>query len=210
MMNEGQSTSNSTSTVNDAGDAKSGSARNPRVLLGVTGSVASIKTVPLHGLLVGAGYDVKVVTTEHAEHFFTANDAMFVVRDADEWSSWSNIGDPVLHIELRKWADVMVIAPLSANSLAKLANGMSDNLLTCTVRAWDFNHDPILAAPAMNTLMWDNPFTKRHLDVLEEVGFGIIMPVAKKLACGDVGVGAMAHIDTIVQRVSSALLSRQK
>lgn len=83
-----------------------------------------------------------------------------VLKDEDEWSCWSKREDPVLHIDLRKWADVLLVAPLSANTLAKLANGLCDNLLTCVARAWDFSR-PLLVAPAMNTLMWESPFTAK-------------------------------------------------
>ena len=86
---------------------------------------------------------------------------------------------------------MFVVAPLSANTLAKMANGMCDNLLTCVVRAWDFSK-PLLVAPAMNTYMWDSPFTTRHLEQLEALGVTVVDPVSKKLACGDVGNGAMA------------------
>lgn len=114
------------------------------VLLGVTGSVASVK-VPalvssLQQLLIadGRGVDVAVVSTEHARHFFdiaaVAGPLCRVWADADEWASFARLGDPVLHIELRKWADLLVLAPLDANTLAKLANGISDNLLTCVAR----------------------------------------------------------------------------
>ncbi|KAL8537684.1 hypothetical protein ACS0TY_012718 [Phlomoides rotata] len=102
------------------------------------------------------------------------------------------MGDNVFHIELRKWADIMVIAPLSANTLAKIAGGLCDNLLTCIVRAWDYSK-PLFIAPAMNTLMWDNPFTERHLVVLDDLGMSLIPPVKKRLACGDYGNGAMAE-----------------
>ena len=76
-------------------------------------------------------------------------------------------GDPVLHIELRKWADLLIVAPLDANTLAKFALGLSDNCLTCVFRAWDFAK-PVILAPAMNTFMWESPVTLRHLRQLLE------------------------------------------
>ena len=109
------------------------------------GSVATIKLGLVYGQLRSFA-DVKVVSTQAANHF--SGDAKLpepILSDEDEWSSWKQIGDPVLHIELRRWADAFVIAPLSANTLAKLANGLSDNLLTCVVRAWDFAH-PLLVS----------------------------------------------------------------
>lgn len=100
---------------------------------------------------------------------------------------------------------MLVVAPLSANSLAKLANGLCDNLLTCIVRAWD-PAKPMLLAPAMNTLMWANPFTARHLNEVRSVyGAQVIDVVSKKLACGDVGAGAMASAGTIIESVVTAL-----
>ncbi|KXZ53881.1 hypothetical protein GPECTOR_6g799 [Gonium pectorale] len=127
-------------------------------------------------------------------------------QDEAEWRQWRSVGDPVLHIELRRWADVLLVAPLSANSLAKMAGGMADNLLTCVVRAWDFRK-PLLLAPAMNTAMWASPFTARHLETLQQVGAAaggapgggvrVIPPVSKRLACGDEGTGAMASPEDI-------------
>eukprot|EP01106_Pelomyxa_sp_JSP_P005529 TRINITY_DN18750_c0_g1_i1.p1 TRINITY_DN18750_c0_g1~~TRINITY_DN18750_c0_g1_i1.p1 ORF type:complete len:165 (-),score=53.17 TRINITY_DN18750_c0_g1_i1:61-516(-) len=119
-----------------------------------------------------------------------------LLTDSDEWL-WRKIGDPVLHIELRKWADVFVIAPLSANTLAKLANGLCDNLVTSVARAWDISK-PLCVAPAMNTLMWKNPFTAQHLSTLVSMlGATVIPPISKVLACGDSGEGALADVGTI-------------
>lgn len=170
----------------------------PRIILAASGSVAAIK----FGILAQSLSDwaeVKAVTTKSALHFIDKVSLPTSVRlytDEDEWSSWSKLGDDVLHIELRKWADALVIAPLSANTLGKVAGGLCDNLLTCIIRAWDFSK-PIFVAPAMNTYMWDNPFTQRHLECIKELGFVIISPVLKKLACGDYGNGAMAEPSVI-------------
>jgi phosphopantothenoylcysteine decarboxylase len=130
-----------------------------------------------------------------------------------------------LHIELRRWADLFLIAPLDANTLAKLAAGLADNCLTCVWRAWDPTR-PVIIAPAMNTLMWEHPLTARHLRQLaSDAGAGpapdtldveelmdwmnqkcpklrVVPPISKRLACGDVGVGAMAEVKEIVQAVA--------
>jgi phosphopantothenoylcysteine decarboxylase len=101
---------------------------------------------------------------------------------------------------------VLVIAPASANTLAKLAGGLADNLLTCVARAWDFaGGKPVLVAPAMNTAMWVHPLTAAHLAALAAFGVRVVPPVSKALACGDVGVGALAPVADIVAAVVAAL-----
>lgn len=145
------------------------------------------------------------------------------IHDAsEEWQTWNRLGDPVLHIDLRDWADAMVIAPLSAHSLAKLANGLCDDTLSCVVRAWDFGHGtragkPLLVAPAMNTAMWQHPLTKQQLDTLQGFwnannslaglaqGVRVVAPQVKTLACGEVGNGAMASVDAILGDVEEAM-----
>ena len=190
------------------------------VILGMTGSVASIKAGELImrlAYLAGPRItSLKVVATKAAKHFFNWEEVKKDLSspnigfhsDEEEWRDWKKVGDPVLHIELRRWADILVIAPCSANTLAKLANGLCDDLLSCIVRAWDFK-DPnkrLIIAPAMNTMMWESPFTQKHLETLVELGGGtmddqkrvqIIGPVEKTLACGDVGNGAMASPEDI-------------
>ncbi|KAJ8610311.1 hypothetical protein MRB53_038607 [Persea americana] len=121
-----------------------------------------------------------------------------------------------MHIELRRWADVLVIAPLSANTLAKISNGICDNLLTCVVRAWevhdqngDIEQKLIYVAPAMNTAMWHHPVTAKHL---EDMGadrtlhwIRPIMPISKELACKDVGDGAMAEWSSILEMIEGCI-----
>ncbi len=173
-----------------------------KVLLGVTGSVAAIYTPELCDALRGAGHEVKVLATDPALYFFDpAPFGAALVRDADEWPGERyRRGDPVLHIELRRWADMLLIAPLDANTLAKLALGIVDNCLTCVYRAWDRGR-PVVLAPAMNTRMWEHPATGRHLRQIGEdlgVALRLVPPVSKRLACDEVGEGAMAPREAIV------------
>jgi len=205
------------------------------ILLGVTGSVAAIRVPALFDALVASGHAVKIVATDAATYFFDpATISGPVVRDADEWPDRDSgaryeRGDTVLHIELRKWADLFAIAPLDANTLAKLAVGLCDNCLTCVWRAWDLAK-PVVLAPAMNTLMWQHPFTRRHLKAIAaDAGAAhipmhlddqqliaqindrsktlrIVPPVMKTLACGDVGVGGLADVADIVTAVGEILV----
>ncbi|KAL3830268.1 hypothetical protein ACJIZ3_019070 [Penstemon smallii] len=176
--------------------------RKPRILIAASGSVAAIKFSNLcHCFSEWA--EVKAVATKASLHFIdkvSLPKDVTLYTDEDEWSTWSKIGDNVLHIELRRWADIMVIAPLSANTLGKIAGGLCDNLLTCIVRAWDYSQ-PMFVAPAMNTFMWNNPFTERHLMMIDDLGISLIPPVTKRLACGDYGNGAMAEPSLIFSTV---------
>ncbi len=212
-----------------------------KVLLGVTGSVAAIKTPELFRQLEVSGHSVKVVATSPALYFFDPleltqtkeRDPEVIVLDEDEWPGREKgnryqRSDEVLHIELRRWADLLVVAPLDANTLAKFANGMADNCLTCVYRAWDESR-PILLAPAMNTMMWEKPVTSRLFRQLgEDLGMNfppsvreplqiveminkkqsplrIVPPQVKKLACEDVGIGAMGEVSEITTEVNILL-----
>lgn len=178
------------------------------ILIGCTASVATIKIPLLVESLKSSKFDfiIKVVTTERARHFFDPKELTTVelYTDEDEWSAWQKRGDPVVHIDLGKWADLMVLAPLGANSLAKIANGLCDNLLLCTVRAWDFSK-PLLFCPAMNTRMYDHPLTAQQINVMKSWGYKEVPCIAKTLMCGDTGNGAMAEVGTIVEFVLKAL-----
>jgi phosphopantothenoylcysteine decarboxylase len=213
------------------------------VLLGVTGSVAAVRAPALYERLKRSGHQVKVVATSASLYFFDPaeldpldparpeRNPQVVVLNEDEWPGRATgrryqRDDPVLHIELRRWAEVFVIAPLDANTLAKLANGLADNCLTCVWRAWEPAR-PVVLAPAMNTLMWEHPLTGRHLrelaaaagaaappsglDLDNLIGWmnqacprlRVVAPQSKRLACGDVGVGGLAEVEDIVAVVES-------
>src|SRR5262245_28648231 len=206
------------------------------VLLGVTGSVAAVRTPALYQALTQAGHAGRVVATYASLYFFgpaevAPSGEKVVTIDADEWPGRDSgrryqRDEPVLHIELRRWAELFVIAPLDANTLAKLVNGICDNCLTCVWRAWDPKR-PVVVAPAMNTLMWEHPLTKRqirqlgidagaahipsHMDDEHLIAainersktLQIVSPITKTLACGDVGVGAMAEVEAIADAVEA-------
>ncbi|KAJ7311173.1 hypothetical protein JRQ81_006780 [Phrynocephalus forsythii] len=180
--------------------------KNTHILVGVTGSVAALK-LPLlvSELLKIPGLDVLVVTTDNAKHFYNPEEIpVTLYADADEWEMWKGRTDPVLHIDLRRWADLMLVAPLDANTLAKIAHGLCDNLLTCVIRAWDLRK-PLLFCPAMNTAMWEHPVTAQQVEKLKSFGYTEIPCIVKKLVCGDEGRGAMAEVPTIVEKVKTVL-----
>jgi hypothetical protein len=110
----------------------------------------------------------------------------------------------VLHIEMRRWADIIVVAPASANLIAKAANGISDNFVLSVIRAWDFSK-PCVMCPAMNTAMWIHPSTKESLTKLQSWGWDVLGPVVKRLACNDRGNGAMVSVPDIKAYVTAKL-----
>ncbi|GAA5998004.1 uncharacterized protein JCM10292_002256 [Rhodotorula paludigena] len=183
--------------------------RNLHVLLALSGSVACIKApLIVRTLLQHEQVDVQVVATKSATHFVDRNALELeygrrvrVWTDADEWAGWNEIGDPVLHIELRRWADVVLVAPCSANTLAKITHGICDNILTSFLRAVP-TFVPVHLFPAMNTHMYSHPLTAKQLAVVrDELGYKVHGPIGKKLACGDIGIGAMTEWTDIVQLV---------
>lgn len=116
------------------------------------------------------------------------------------------VSDPILHIELRRWADLVLVAPCSANTLAKIAGGLCDNLLTSMLRALDPSATRVLLFPAMNTHMYRHPLTASHLDVVKRLGYDVHGPISKGLACGDLGIGAMTEWTDIVELVRTDVL----
>ncbi|NTW14374.1 MAG: phosphopantothenoylcysteine decarboxylase [Candidatus Moranbacteria bacterium] len=181
-----------------------------KILLGVTGSVAAKLTPKLVSMLLESGYEVKIAATQASLHFWKQESVSVpVYLDADEWPEEGYAdGKPIMHIELREWADMFLIAPVTANTLAKMAHGISDNLLTSVVRAWNLEK-PILIAPAMNTQMWENPLTGKHIDVIAETyDMTLVHPVEKLLACGKYGMGAIADLSTIRETVRERFLNQ--
>jgi phosphopantothenoylcysteine decarboxylase/phosphopantothenate--cysteine ligase len=169
--------------------------QDKKILLAVTGSIAAYKAILLVRLLVKAGAEVKVVMTPAAKDFVSpltlaTLSKNAVVTELVNNESWSN------HVMLGRWADVMVVAPLSCNTLAKMAHGLCDNMLLAT---WLSATCPVVVAPAMDEDMWHHPATKQNLQKLESFG-NYIIPVDKgELASGLYGDGRMAEPEAIMQ-----------
>lgn len=165
-----------------------------KVLLGVTGSIAAYKSAVLCRELIKAGYEVKVIMTPSAKGFvtpltFSTLSGHPVYDDISDGKSWNN------HVELALWADLMIIAPCTATSLAKMANGLADNMVIATYLS---SKCPVFIAPAMDLDMWAHPSTQRNLDLLKSYGHSII-PVGRGfLASGLEGEGRMAEPYDIV------------
>lgn len=171
------------------------------ILLMVTGGIASYKSIDLANKLVKEGNDVRVVLTDGAREFvkelpfetLTKNRVytdIFKEHDVNE----------IQHIDLGKWADKILVAPATANTIAKISVGIADNLVTNILLALD-NFEQVYVAPAMNTKMYNNPLTQKNINVLKNMGYKFIEPDVGKLACGDIGAGKFPEIDKIINYV---------
>lgn len=238
------------------------------LLLLVTGSVAAVKLGLLLDQLSTERCKIRIAATKAAFHFLrraqpsqTGIPFQSIFTDEMEWNQWEGMSDAVVHIELRRWADLVVIVPLNANTLAKIANGLCDNLVSSVMRAWEVQQKPVIICPAMNTAMWTHPITAKQIGQLEEwymdaaavaavrqrsatsvqsfddeketlhvaepvasptsvshveplqraspalppslaeSMFQVVGPICKRLACGDIGVGGMASVETLAQHM---------
>ncbi len=174
------------------------------ILIGITGGIAAYKTLDLIHQLHKNGHVVKVILTPKATQFVTELSVRTLSTFPAYTDTSEHVGDPTAHIELALWANIFLIAPITANTIAKLALGLADNLLTTSVLALP-STTPLMLAPAMNTRMWDNPLVKGHLQTLSQTypNLSIIAPRESVLACGETGMGAMATIDTLVDAVNA-------
>lgn len=177
--------------------------KSARVLLGVTASIAAYTACDLIKALRAAGHSVRVVMTRDAGHFITplslqSFSGQEVVQD---FFGLEGRVKPV-HIELAKESDLILVAPASADILAKLAHGLADDVLTCAVLASD---RPLVVAPAMNDKMYTNRFTQENLKRLTDAGAVVVPPVVGHLVCSDQGIGHIAPIESILGAVTKAL-----
>lgn len=181
------------------GMAVDGWAMSGNILLGVTGGVAAYKTAVLARLLIKANFCVKVMMTKSACAFITPLTFQALTGEAVHCALLDETAERGMgHIELAKWADLVVIAPASANTLAKLAVGLADNLLTTVCLA---TSAPIVLAPAMNQQMWANKLVQNNINKLSQAGFVVLPPDEGVQACGDVGVGRMPEPEVLLDAI---------
>jgi phosphopantothenoylcysteine decarboxylase/phosphopantothenate--cysteine ligase len=173
---------------------------NRHILLGVTGGIAAYKAVDLAGKLTTGGAEVKTVMTEAACRLVGPKSFEAVTQSSVFTTMWSTTEDfSISHIALADWADVVVVAPATANIIAKVAQGICDDLLSTTLCAcWA---KPMLFAPAMNTRMWENPATQANVETLKKRGFQLIGPEEGRLACGTEGLGRMSEPQDIMDAI---------
>jgi len=173
--------------------------KGKKIILGITGSIAAYKAIYLLRLLIKNGAEVKVICTPSAKDFVSTltlstlskNPVLSALFDVQSWSN---------HVELGRWADVMLIAPLSCNTLAKMANGLCDNLLLATYLSATC---PVVVAPAMDEDMWQHPTTKHNILKLQSFGNSIIPVETGDLASGLYGEGRMSEPDAIFEYIST-------
>jgi phosphopantothenoylcysteine decarboxylase/phosphopantothenate--cysteine ligase len=181
---------------------------NLNVLLGVSGGVAAYKAVDLASKLTSAGAKVNTVMTENACRLVGPKTFEAVTSSAVFTSLWNTGGEyKINHINLANWADIVVVAPATANIIGKIANGIYDNMLSTTLCAcWN---KPVLLAPAMNNDMWNNPAVQRNVKTLKEMGFELIGPQIGRLASGTKGIGRMSEAGEIleaIEKIASSIL----
>ncbi len=178
-----------------------------KIVLGVTGGIAVYKAVDLVSRLRKAGCEVRVVMTEHAQQFVTPLTFKEISGNAVATSMWNaNQEFNVEHIALANWADAFLVAPATANILAKMACGIADDLLSTTLLA---AQAPIVVCPAMNTGMYQNPATQENIAKLQERGVTVMPPAVGHLACGTSGPGRLPEPQQIVEFMSAFFAGRE-
>ncbi len=179
------------------------------ILIGITSSISAYKIYELIRLYKKNNFNVKVITTPNALNFVSP----LVIETLSEnkiYCEQFKSRDDVEHISLANWADIFVIAPISANTISKLALGLADNLLSSVFCAYLGYKKPILLAPAMNTGMWENPIIQNHIETLKKYNCDFIEPQEGFLACGTEGKGRLAQIDFIYQKTLRNLFQKKE
>ena len=177
---------------------------NLNILLGVTGGVAAYKAVDLASKLTAAGANINTVMTENACHFVGPKSFEAVTNSAVFTNMWSTPEEFRFgHIALADWADIIVVAPATANIIAKIVNGICDDLLSATICTCYplVESGAALLAPAMNNKMWANPAVQKNVETIRKMGFQLVGPEKGRLACGTKGLGRMSEPQDIIEAI---------
>jgi phosphopantothenoylcysteine decarboxylase/phosphopantothenate--cysteine ligase len=173
------------------------------ILLGVTGGIAAYKAVEICSKLVRSGASVHVVMTEHATHFVGPVTFRAITGHQVLTGLWDEPREyEIAHVSLPDKADLVLIAPATANIIGKIANGIADDMLSTMVMA---SRAPIVLAPAMNYKMWENPVTQANIERLKRLGYIVVDPETGRLACGEEGTGRLASLEKIIEAVVACL-----
>ncbi len=179
-----------------------------RVVIGVTGGIAVYKALDIISALRKQDVEIKVIMTESAKQFVTPlafqslSQNMVITDMFAEPKAWE-----IQHIALAQWADIMLIAPATANIIGKVANGIADDMLSTSIMATEAK---VIFAPAMNTKMYENKIVQDNINKLKGYGYSFIEPASGRLACGDIGKGKLANVSDIVDRVLIELEEKEK
>lgn len=179
-----------------------------RVVIGVTGGIAVYKALDIISALRKQDVEIKVIMTESAKQFVTPlafqslSQNMVITDMFAEPKAWE-----IQHIALAQWADIMLIAPATANIIGKVANGIADDMLSTSIMATE---SKVIFAPAMNTKMYENKIVQDNINKLKGYGYSFIEPASGRLACGDIGKGKLANVSDIVDRVLIELEEKEK
>lgn len=174
------------------------------ILLGITGSIAAYKAADIANQLTKSGIMVHTIMTAAATKFITPLTLQTLTKNKVYTDMFEQIVyTDVRHISLAQKADCCVIAPATANLIGKLASGIADDMLSTVVMA--IKNKPIIICPAMNTAMYENPITQSNLEKLRSFGYQFVEPKEARLACGDLGKGALAEVENIVATVKQAI-----
>jgi phosphopantothenoylcysteine decarboxylase len=175
------------------------------IVLGITGSISAYKAADIASRLRKEKYNIDVIMTDAATKFITPLTMQTVSKNKVYTDMFENyVPSEVEHISLAKKADLFLVAPATANFIAKAAVGLADDMLTSVFLALK-KETPVVICPAMNTAMYENQITQKNILTLKDSGFEFVEPRESLLACGDLGKGALAEVDIIINKVNQVL-----
>lgn len=176
------------------------------ILIGITAGIAIYKTCELVRLLKKESCEVKCIMTKDATKFISPILFQELSENQVYTDLFSEYEYSPTHISLSDWADLIVVIPCSCNTIAKLACGKTEDLLSCTIYATDLQKTKVLLCPSMNANMWMHPVTQKNVQILKQIGYYIVEPEEGQLLCGKQGIGKLPSVEKILQNIKELLL----